>query len=67
MARYKLLIMPDGKGFLTTEEALSEKEVEKLRQAFERWHDSDEGIAILASCSVEKVTSLDLDFESVIQ
>ncbi len=67
MSRYTLLVMPDGKGFLTTEEGLSEKEVEQLRFAFERWRESDKGIAILASCSVEKVTSLDLDFESVVQ
>jgi len=61
VTHFTLLVLPDGRGLLTTEEDMDEDEARATRDAFNTWRESDAGIAVIASCHVEKVTSIDLD------
>ena len=59
MARLRLLLYPDGRGLLTTEDALSHEMVLVLREQLREWMDH-KATAVLMETEVVRV----VDFES---
>lgn len=61
MARFTLVVRPDGKAILTCLEALSQSHVEELRAAFAAWREGEFSTLIVAETDVVQVIDVELD------
>lgn len=60
--RFKLVVMPDGKAILTTEEPLNERLVDSTRGIFREWHDKrGKDVLIMGETKVVQVVDVELD------
>lgn len=55
-----LTLFPDGRALITADEDLTHDAVAHIREMFERWKDTPDGVAILQA-RVEHATSVELD------
>jgi hypothetical protein len=63
MARFTLLVRPDGKAVLTTPERLSDAAKLELRDAVRGWSEGRWPVLIVQDCAVVQVAEFDLDLE----
>ncbi len=61
MSRFTLTLLDDGRGVLSTERLLSERQADQIKQAFESWRTTDQGILVIAECDVRHSVEIDLD------
>jgi len=58
---FKLVIMPSGKGILTTHRPLTQKQADELRAIWDRWLGEDgHGVLIAPETDVVKVLDIEL-------
>jgi len=57
---FRLIVLPDGRAVLTTEAPLSDEAKACLREAWERFRSSSEGVLIFSSTSIEHVSEIEL-------
>jgi hypothetical protein len=63
MARFTLVVRPDGQAILATTEDLPKPAREHLLEMIGRWAHGQFPVAVLLDCEVVQVASLELDLE----
>lgn len=63
MARFTLVVRPDGRALLTTEQQLSRHEADQLVEQIREWDAGHWPVAILPETTVVQVSELDLALE----
>lgn len=63
MARFTLVVRPDGRALLTTEQQLSRHEAAQIVEQIREWDAGQWPVAILPETTVVQVADLDLDLE----
>lgn len=64
MARFTLVIRPDGRALLTTTEQFSAEALEPIRQALDDWIAGKYQVAVAAETEVVRVEELEIDLEA---
>ena len=63
MARFILVVRPDGRALLTTDQHLSEPEQRALTEQVRGWEAGTWPVAIVADCTVVQVRELEIDLD----
>ena len=66
MARFILVVRPDGRAFLTCDERLSEQESHALEEQLRGWEAGTWPVAIIPDCRVVQVRELDIRLDQPI-
>lgn len=59
--RFKLIVMPNGKAIVTTEENLSRAEVEQVQRSWRLWEEANGGALVATSTEVIQVKEIELE------
>lgn len=66
MARYLLLLQPDGRCVITSTEPIDVEELTAITALYQRWRDAEPPIAaVIPDVEVVRVTSIELHLEAV--
>jgi hypothetical protein len=60
---FTLTVDAEGRALLTTPLELSPDEYKRIVEAWDRWKQTPQGLAIIASCDVQHVQSHEIDLE----
>lgn len=63
MARFTLVVRPDGQALLTTRERLSAEVTKQLGEVLDGWSEGRYPIAVVGECDVVRVEDLDIELE----
>jgi hypothetical protein len=61
MARFQLVVRPDGRALLTTTERLSAEALSHVAGVLNEWQSGDFPVAVVAECEVVQVLDVDID------
>ena len=65
MARFTLVIRPDGKAILTCQDRLPDSVLPGLRAAIGEWKAADDApVLVVTECDVVQVVDIEIDLES---
>lgn len=64
MARFTLLVVPDGRAVLTTTERLTDRERHELGEVLTGWENGQWPIVVLSDCETVQVAAIDIDLEA---
>lgn len=64
MARFTLVVRPDGRALLVTSERFAAETLEPIRAALDEWVEGRYQVAVLADTDVVRVTELEVDLEA---
>lgn len=63
MARFTLVVRPDGRALLVTNEAFAAESLEPVREALDAWVAGVYQVGVLADTDVVRIEELEVDFE----
>lgn len=64
MARFTLVIRPDGRALLTTAESFRTEQLEPVRAVLDEWLQGRQQVLLVTECELVQVTELEVDLEA---
>lgn len=61
MARFTLVVRPDGKALLTCQDRIPDSSLHELRDAIDAWREEESLLLVVTECDVVQVVDIEID------